>query len=205
VANSGNNTIVKLAPDGIGTVFGSSGLNQPVGLAFDSEGNLYAANAGNRTIARFTPGGVGSVFASFVGNQLRPEGLAFDPAGYLWASSFDDITLVTFTSEGAGAPLLAIGISGPKGLAFGSGFNLYVANSGNDTVVKLMPYNVVVSVFASSGVSRPVGLAFDSATDLYVANEGNNTIERFSPDGASSVFADASDGLSSPPVSRLYR
>ncbi len=36
----------------------------PLGLAFDSSGNLYAVMNGNQTIEKFTPGGVGSVFAT---------------------------------------------------------------------------------------------------------------------------------------------
>ena len=64
VANAGNNTIEKFTSGGVGSVFASTGLNNPRGLAFDSAGNLYAANVGNNTIEKFTSGGVGSVFAS---------------------------------------------------------------------------------------------------------------------------------------------
>jgi hypothetical protein len=74
-ANQGDNTIERFTPGGIGSVFASSGLNNPHGLAFDSAGNLYAANSGNNTIEKFTSGGVSSVFAST--GLSTPEFLAF--------------------------------------------------------------------------------------------------------------------------------
>ena len=77
VANNGDNTIGKFTPGGIGSVFASSGLSAPTGLAFDSAGNLYAANAGDSTIEKFTPAGVGSVFAS--SGLSQPTFLAFGP------------------------------------------------------------------------------------------------------------------------------
>ena len=57
-------------------MFATTGLNGPLGIAFDSSGNLYAANydnGGGNTIERFTPGGVGTVFATTTG---APVGLA---------------------------------------------------------------------------------------------------------------------------------
>jgi sugar lactone lactonase YvrE len=84
VANAGNNTIGQFTPDGVGSVFASSGLNSPHGLAFDSAGNLYAANAGNNTIEKFTPGGVGSLFAST--GLSGPSGLAFDSGDNLYVA-----------------------------------------------------------------------------------------------------------------------
>ena len=84
--SNGDNTIVKFTSGGVGSVFASSGLNFPIGIAFDSAGSLYAANSDN-TIEKFTSGGVGSVFAS---SRLdSPRGLAFDSAGNLYAANSD--------------------------------------------------------------------------------------------------------------------
>jgi MYXO-CTERM domain-containing protein len=62
------------------TVFASSGLDIPFGLAFDSAGYLYVANfdRGTSNIEKFTPDGLSHTnFANIVNN---PRFLAFDAA-----------------------------------------------------------------------------------------------------------------------------
>ena len=117
VANSNTgNSIVKFTPGGTGSVFASSGLNDPHGPAFDSASNLYVANANNSTIEKFTPGGVGSLFAS----TSRPAGLAFDSAGNLYAANYSSNTIEEFSALGADLGVFASsGMHNPIGLAFG--------------------------------------------------------------------------------------
>ena len=114
VGNANNNTIVRITPGGAASVFASTGLSGPYGLAFDASGNLYAANVGNDTIERFTPGGVASVFASTGLNG--PIGLAFDASGNLYAANGDN-TIERFTPGGV-ASVFATGVIAPFGLAF---------------------------------------------------------------------------------------
>ncbi len=40
VSNNSNNTIARITPGGVASVFASTGLNGPTGLAFDAGGNL---------------------------------------------------------------------------------------------------------------------------------------------------------------------
>ena len=108
-----------------------------------------------------------------------------------------------FTSLGT----FASGLNCPWGLAFDRDDNLYVVNSGtngnlSNTILKFGT-NGTSSVFATAtnGLSGPRGLAFASAGNLYVANSSTGTILRFTPDGASSVFA---SGLSSPTSIAIY-
>ena len=44
VANFNGNTIERFTANGVGSVFASSGLSNPYGLAFDSAGNLFVSN-----------------------------------------------------------------------------------------------------------------------------------------------------------------
>ena len=116
--SEGNNTIVTYdttAAVPTPTTFASSGLNNPYGLAFDTNGNLYAANNGNRTIEKFTPGGVGSVFASSGVNA--PGGLAFDTAGNLYLANCGNSTIEKFTPGGVGS-VFATNTSNPRFIAF---------------------------------------------------------------------------------------
>ena len=79
--------------------------------------------------------------------------------------------------------------------------NLFVANSGSNTIVKFSSDFKSFSTFADStaGISDPNALAFNSAGNLFVSNAADNTIEEFSADGKSHfVFANATSGLSDP-------
>src|SRR5262249_55667512 len=62
----------------------ATGIDQPEGIAFDAQGNLYVANAGN-SVGKVTPGGVVSTFASGLDS---PFDLAFDSRGNLYVSSY---------------------------------------------------------------------------------------------------------------------
>lgn len=74
VSNNGNGTIEKFGTNGVGTVFASSGVYNPVGVAFDSSGNLYVANNGYSNIEKFNANGVGTVFASLSSGVYLPIG-----------------------------------------------------------------------------------------------------------------------------------
>jgi len=75
--------IEEFTSGGVGSVFANAGLNSPIGLAFDSTGNLYAANYAANTIEKFTPGGVGSVFANT--GLSSPTFITFTPEPSTWA------------------------------------------------------------------------------------------------------------------------
>ena len=135
-------------------------MSGPVGLAFDSAGNLYAANYDNNTIEKFTPGGVGSLFAST--GLSNPRGLAFDNAGNLYAANASGSTIQKFTSGGVGTVFASTGLSNPYGLAFDSAGNLFAANVGNSTIRQFSSSGTDLGVFADSsdGLNNPTFLAF---------------------------------------------
>ena len=146
VSNFGNNTIEQFTEAGVGSVFASTGLNNPRGLAFDSTGNLYVANAGDNTIVKFTPGGVGSVFASTTGST--PQGLAFDSAGNLYAvtAGASSATIEKFTPGGVGSVFASgffgihFGLPAGGGLAVDGAGNLYVAIVGSGYYLRTCTY-----------------------------------------------------------------
>lgn len=89
---------------------------------------------------------------------------------------------------------LGSGLSSPRGIAFGPDGNLYVADSGTNSVLQVTPAGV--STTFATGLSAPRGLAFDALGILYVANSGNNTIVKITPDGTKTIFV--STGLNVP-------
>ena len=214
-----DNSVDKFTASGVASAFATdpgngSVLNFPVGLAFDSAGNLYVANnsgggGGNGSIEKFTPSGVASVFAADPGDGsvlCGPEGLAFDSAGNLYVAN-DGGWIEKFTPNGTPSLFVADPgdgsvLNNPFGLAFDSAGNLYAANNfggdnGFGTIEKFTP-NGTPSLFAAdpgdgSILNSPAGLAFDSSGNLYAANYNGGvneygSIEKFTPNGTPSIF-----------------
>ncbi|MEI6236902.1 MAG: hypothetical protein WCT04_27910, partial [Planctomycetota bacterium] len=77
-------TVSKVTPGGSVSTFVSTGLSNPIGLAFDSVGNLYASNFSANTVSKITPGGSVSTFASGFNS---PVGLAFDAVGNFYVAN----------------------------------------------------------------------------------------------------------------------
>ncbi len=63
------------------------------------------------------------------------------------------------------------GIATPAGLAVDSSGNLYVANTGNNTVTVYAPGQTTPSATYSQGISTPFDVAVGSDGTVYVANE----------------------------------
>jgi hypothetical protein len=205
VANYGDETIEEFnASSGVGTVFASSGLDGPTGMAFDSAGNLYVGSGssseygGNSAIEEFkSTGGVlssnGAVFAS--SGLDGPFSLAFDSAGNLYVGNYFGNNIEKFNSSGIGT-VFASGVNLPSALAFDSAGNLYAANNYYNTIQK----------FDSSGngtafcstVYGCFGMAFDSSGNLYAASEYDSAIYEFGTNGVGTTFAGYGSGVSAP-------
>src|SRR5262245_34022232 len=90
VTNFGVNTISRYDENGVESLFTSSFVNGPNGIALDSSGNVYVSTNEN-TIEKFSPDGIDlGVFAS-TGLNLA-LGLAFDRNGNLYAANFGSNT-----------------------------------------------------------------------------------------------------------------
>lgn len=156
------------------------------GVAFNSVGNLYVASSGGSTITKIEPNGNSS---SFVSPPDSAFSLVFDQFDNLYVTNAfgfinkidpsGNITLYANNSSGL--------INSPQGITIDSVGNLYIANYGNNNILKVDTTNVLasnVSVFASSILfNMPNDITIDSAGNLYVANLGNNTVSKIDPTG----------------------
>jgi sugar lactone lactonase YvrE len=119
--------IYKFAPNGTRTVFvGQSAFgnfNGPIGLAFDSFGNLFVSTEtanpmGIDTILKFTPNGVESTLATGLD---WPVGLAFDRSGNLFVAERGAFAppgaIYKFTPDGS-RTTFASTVDDPRFLAF---------------------------------------------------------------------------------------
>ena len=188
VAESKNQTIRKITPAGVVTTIagsvtnsgsadgtnGAARFNNPYSVAVDTNGNLYVADTFNTEIRKIKPVGtnwVVTTIAGSVNNYGSADGVGTN-------AQFNE----------------------PWGITADSAGNVYVADTGNNTIRKLAPVtnNWVVTTIAgwslaansqsTDGIGTnaqfvfPVAIAADNAGNLYVA-DGDNVIRKLTPVG----------------------
>jgi secreted PhoX family phosphatase len=164
-----------------GGLFGNgvaaNSLDYPVGLAFDSHGNLWVADdANNRILEYLTP------------NCYSNDGLASIVLGQPSLS-------VKNANQGGGASSTAL--YSPYYLAFDSSGDLWASDASNSRVLEYLPSNFVTdgaaalvigqANFAASSsnqggsvaantLSGPGGIALDHSGNLWIVDRGNSRV-----------------------------
>lgn len=97
LVNVNYGAILRITPLGVITTF-ASGMNNPIGMVFAANGDLYVSNLDN-TIRRFPLGanpsvGAGEIFASGISS---PREIDFDAAGNLYVASGGNVFRLTST------------------------------------------------------------------------------------------------------------
>jgi uncharacterized protein (TIGR03437 family) len=196
VADSGNNRIRRIAPDGtITTVAGngsgmfsgdggpaaSASLQNPQGVAVDPEGNLYIADLGNRRVRRVATDGTITTVASNGqgGGSGPPEG---SPAT---AGPLDSPSSVAVDGKGnlycyASWQIYRINTAGI--------LTVLVGGADADPVIGISQNHegftgdggpaVLGHVTADIVPGRIMGMTVDSSGNLYFADSGNDRIRR---------------------------
>ena len=197
------------APEGIGTdgtslYVADTGNNKirQINIGSLTVGSLTGAS-GVASTAGYADGAASSVtFAAPAGIAVSGNALLVADTGNNTIRSFGLLTLQTSTL--AGSPLLNTGANGTGALAryklpagvVSDGTYLYVADTGNHTIRRIVISTGAVSTFAgqpgvagaadgtgaSATFNNPVGLATDG-TNLYVADSGNNKIRQVTLSG----------------------
>ncbi len=197
IADTGNQRIRELLPNGIiTTVAGNGGqgpggdggpataaqLNQPTGVTLDASGNIYIADQGNNRVRVVTPDGTISTFAGSAAYGL-----------------------------GDGGSATAAELNAPASVAVDPTGNVYVADSGNNRVREIS--SGTISTLAGTGdccyggdggpaasaqLNLPMGLLVDSSGRVYVADTGNNAVRLIqpAPKGSGPTIAAIANGAS---------
>jgi gliding motility-associated-like protein len=152
-------------------------LTQPAGIAVDNAGNLYIADPSCSVIRKVTPQGIISTFAGngnpgYSGDggpatkaefQIgSPQGVAVDNAGNVYASDYQNhvvrkistsgiITTIAGTGApdytGDGGPAISASIWYPIGIATDNAGNIYITDSYNNTIRKIVSCVAVPPTF----------------------------------------------------------
>lgn len=172
VADTGNNAIRKVTPQGVvSTVAGGGGagyrdgaaaqalFNGPIGVAVDAKGNLFVADSYNDRIRKI---GVDGMVSTIAGGP---------------APGFQD------------GPATAALLDTPTGLALDLAGNLYIADAQNGALRKLDASGQVSTLARGEpGVEeplmrRPVALALTADGYLYIGDMARGRILQLSPSG----------------------
>jgi hypothetical protein len=206
--------------DGVG--LGAAQFNSPIGLSVDRTGNLYVGDTANQTIRKVTASAAVTTLAGQVGVTGSangtgsgalfngPSGTAVDSAGNVYVADGVNRTIRKITSGGAvtilaASPRLqgtndgvgsAARFNQPASVAVDSANNVYVVDSGGQTVRKITSGGVVTTLAGTGGLSgtndgvgsaarfvNPQGVAVDNAGNVYVSDSGNHTIRMVTPGG----------------------
>ena len=165
LADTGNRTIRKITPAGVVTTLpGTQGLLSS-SLTSDTAGNVYAQDLFNASIRKIAPDGTVSTLASGLGLSAGdpiPGGIAADSAGnvYVAHQKYDPsggfkgnyyfvigkVTAAGVYSQLAGDPAAPKQFSNPQGLAVDKTGNVYVAEPGNYSILRITPSGTVTTI-----------------------------------------------------------
>ena len=170
-----NGVITTVAGNGTAGFMGDGGpailaeLQDPLGIAFDSLGNMFIADLNNNRIRRVDPQGF---ITTVAGNGAR---------GF----------------SGDGGPALAAEMAGPAGVVLDGNHNLYIDDFINNRIRMVSPEGIMTTVAGSgpfgigtggySGdggsassalLNEPQGLAVDSLGNLYIGDSLNFRVRK---------------------------
>jgi sugar lactone lactonase YvrE len=217
-ANINANQII-VFPSHTGTIFGqavtandettlqaATGLDSPIALDFDANGNLFVANdAGTISVIPATTGTIfGQSMTANVAATLTaasglsaPEGLTFDASGNLFITNanVDTVTVLpvstgtifgqSVVADSATRLEAATGLEEPTGITFDGAGDLFVENESDNTItflpansVPIFGQTVPTTILPTTieGLDGPTSMAFDAGGDLFVSNSDSNTI-----------------------------
>jgi len=221
IADDNNNTVDKVTPTGTLSIFAGTGtagtvtpgpassskLSNPIGVAVDSNGNVFIGEQGNNEVDKVTPSGTLSVFKT---GFSSPSDIAIDASNNLYVADDAHQEIAKVTPSGtlsivAGTGLIGFPTAGlatssrldyPAGVAVDASGNVYIDDTTAYDLLEVTPggtlsvvagnnMNISAPTYggspSSSALVSPYGVAVDSSGVVYVADGSNRTVDRIGP------------------------
>jgi sugar lactone lactonase YvrE len=178
---SSNISVTNFVGSGVAGYYDDAGVsaqfNRPNGIVVDATGTIYVADQNNHRIRKITAAGVVTTLAG---------------------SGTPGFTDGTGTSAQ---------FNSPTGVAVDGSGNIYVADSGNNSIRKITSSGVVSTLAGSStpGLSdgtgsaaqfyTPYGITVDNSGNIYVSGYDSHRIRKITPTGTVTTLAGSSYGF----------
>jgi len=180
-----NGIITTVAGDGNDGYSGDNGpatsaeLNDPRGVAVDSNGNIYIADTDNNRI-----------------RKVDTNGIITTVAGISCTSGYCG-------HSGDNGPATSAELYDPRGVAVDSKGNIYIADYGNERIRKVDTNGIITTVAGdgtygyggdngpatSAQLRSPEDVAVDNSGNIYIADNGNHRIRKVDTNGIITTVA----------------
>ena len=188
----------------LGVFASGNGLDNPNGIAYGTDGNLYVGLGDVGRVMVFE-GQTGAYLRDLVtpatsGGLQACRAIAFAPSGDLLVNDGAGNRVMRYDPvSGAFKGVFASGLVGPVGLTVGPDNNVYVGAALSNAVFVYDQSGALLRTLpAPAGQNNTTGVLFDSTGQLLVAQSVTNTVQRLDPvSGAGTTFA-SGGGLSIP-------
>jgi len=188
--------------DGIGT---NAKFSSPVGIALDSNKNIFVTDFGNHKIRKITPQGnrtAGYMDGDANSSQFyNPWGITFAKDGNLYVADANNHRVRKLTPQGNSSTIAGSSAGYGDGIGSHAKFNcpiaitiddvgnLLVADYNNHRIRKVTPQGAVSTIAGSSAGNQdgecskalfnyPVGITLDWEGNIIVADHNNHTIRK---------------------------
>lgn len=241
-ADTGNSAIreinaITLKISTVAGTLGTSGsamneLAGPQGFAFDANGNLYIADTGNNRIQKVdTAGAVTTVPGTF--NQPWSIAISSKDAS-LYIADFGSNRILKVNPLGVVTPVAGTGVASysgdgqaataatlnsPSSVAIDPADNLYIADSENNAVRKVISATGKIATLAGNGTAvfnpnddgfnanlaglyKPYSVYLDASGNLFVADRLDLRIREVSATVAGILFPTMKEGKTSAPIAQ---
>lgn len=181
--NSGSGDIIKLSSTGEslsgGNGFSSGGIYFPLGIAADTNGNIWVADFGDSNVTLLNSNGTPLSASGFGhGFVVLPTSIAVDSGHNAWVGN-QGADFITRISPDGSQVLNINCCDSATGIAVDQSNNIWAANFAGASVSLITNTSSSipkVSIFQGGGLETPNGIAIDGVGRVWVTNYHGNSL-----------------------------